>query len=170
MRLRGPGLNLVSALVFSGIALLIGLDLLTDQGEGAGLGHLLVEGGALAVALLGAIITFRSLMQVRGELTVARADAEKWQAENRELLKGLARAIGQQFDVWQLTPAEKEIGYLLLKGLSLSEIANLRDTSERTARDQAGALYRKAGLAGRAELSAFFLEDLLVGELNPHAD
>lgn len=160
-----PNLNLISGIVFSGIALLIGLDLLTDQGEGAGLVHLLVEGGALVIALIGAILTFRSLMQVRGELTVARADAEKWRVENRELLKGLSIAIGKQFDDWQLTPAETEIGYLLLKGLSLADIANIRETSERTARDQAVALYRKAGLTGRAELSAFFLEDLLAGEV-----
>ena len=29
-------------------------------------------------------------------------------------------------------------------------------------REQARALYRKAGLSGRASLSAFFLEDLLL--------
>ena len=57
--------------------------------------------------------------------------------------------------------AEEEVGLLLLKGLSMKEIADLRGTSERTAREQAGAVYAKAGLSGRAELSAFFLEDLL---------
>ncbi|MCZ7679332.1 MAG: hypothetical protein M5U28_11460 [Sandaracinaceae bacterium] len=50
---------------------------------------------------------------------------------------------------------------LLLKGLSLKEIAAARDTGERTAREQARAVYRKSGLSGRAELAAFFLEDLL---------
>lgn len=47
------------------------------------------------------------------------------------------------------------------KGLALKDVANLRSTSERTVRQQALAIYRKAGLAGRAELSAFF-EDLLL--------
>ena len=50
---------------------------------------------------------------------------------------------------------------LLLKGLSLKEIAQIRATSERTIRAQALSLYGKAGLSGRAALSAFFLEDLL---------
>lgn len=50
---------------------------------------------------------------------------------------------------------------LLLKGLSLKEIAAVRATSERTIRAQAAALYTKAGVTGRAALSAFFLEDLL---------
>ncbi|MEE4298884.1 MAG: LuxR C-terminal-related transcriptional regulator, partial [Pseudomonadales bacterium] len=71
-------------------------------------------------------------------------------------------AIEAQFRGWGLSTAEAEIGMLLLKGLSLKEIAALRETSERTVREQARAVYRKAGLAGRAELSAYFLEDLLV--------
>ena len=48
-------------------------------------------------------------------------------------------------------------------GLSLKVIADLRQTSERTVREQSRALYRKAGLSGRSALSAFFLEDLLPG-------
>ncbi|MBZ0120481.1 MAG: helix-turn-helix transcriptional regulator, partial [Sandaracinaceae bacterium] len=74
----------------------------------------------------------------------------------------LGEALARQFERWQLTAAEREVALLLLKGLSLKEIAEARGTSERTVRDQARAVYRKAGLAGRSELSAFFLEDLLV--------
>lgn len=51
---------------------------------------------------------------------------------------------------------------LLLKGLSFKEIAAVRENSERTNREQARGVYRKAGVTGRAELSAWFLEDLLV--------
>ena len=50
---------------------------------------------------------------------------------------------------------------LLLKGLSNKEIAAVRAASERTVREQARSIYSKAGLTGRAALSAFFLEDLL---------
>lgn len=50
---------------------------------------------------------------------------------------------------------------LLLKGLSHKEVAAIRATSERTVREQARSLYAKAGLTGRAALSAFFLEDLI---------
>jgi len=50
---------------------------------------------------------------------------------------------------------------MLLKGLSHKEIAAMRQTSERTIREQARAVYRKSGLAGRSSLAAFFLEDLL---------
>ena len=59
-----------------------------------------------------------------------------------------------------LTLAPRQLG-AYLKGLSLKEIAAARGTSEKTARVQSGAVYAKSGLAGRSELSAFFLEDLL---------
>jgi hypothetical protein len=49
------------------------------------------------------------------------------------------------------------------------DIAQARGTSERTVRQQALALYRKAGVAGRAELSAFFLEDLLLPRTAVHS-
>ncbi len=38
----------------------------------------------------------------------------------------------------------------------------MRNISEATARQQARAVYRKAGLAGRHDLAAFFLEDLVL--------
>jgi DNA-binding CsgD family transcriptional regulator len=71
-------------------------------------------------------------------------------------------AIDVQLERWSLSPAEKETALLLLKGLGHKEIAQVLDKSERTVRQQAMAVYRKAGLAGRAELAAFFLEDLLL--------
>ena len=96
------------------------------------------------------------------DLEVARAEGAQWRADMRELLKGLGSAIDAQFDRWQLTAAEREIALLMLKGLSHREIALARDTSERTIRQQAQAIYGKANLSGRAALSAFFLEDLLL--------
>ena len=54
------------------------------------------------------------------------------------------------------TRAEAEVALFLLKGLSHREIAELRQTSERTIREQARSVYRKGGLPGRAALSAFF--------------
>ena len=61
-----------------------------------------------------------------------------------------------------MTPAEREVGLLLLKGLSHKEVAAARSTGETTIRQQALGIYRKSGLRNRSELSAFFLEDLLL--------
>jgi hypothetical protein len=58
---------------------------------------------------------------------------------------------------------------LVLKGLSHKDIAERCGRSERTVRQHAVAVYRKSGLAGRAELAAYFMEDLLppVNKLGP---
>ena len=87
---------------------------------------------------------------------------EKWKEQSRKFLDGLSLAIDHQLSEWKLTVSEKEVAFLLLKGLSLKEIATARNTSEKTARAQSIAIYAKAGVSGRSELSAFFLEDLLV--------
>lgn len=66
------------------------------------------------------------------------------------------------FDQWGLTKTECEVGSLILSGMSLREIADLRGTSETTTRQQALSLYKKASVDGRHELAAYFLEHLLV--------
>lgn len=100
-------------------------------------------------------------LQVLRDLEVARLQGQRWRSESRSLLEGLGQAIDAQFTRWSLTDAEREVALLLLKGLSTKEIAAVRACSERTAREHAHAIYTKAGLTGRAALSAFFLEDLL---------
>ncbi|NKI35191.1 helix-turn-helix transcriptional regulator [Wenzhouxiangella sp. XN79A] len=100
--------------------------------------------------------------QLERSLSVRTEQADAWRARYQQTLAGLGEAIHAQFRAWRLSEAEAQIGLLLLKGLSLKEIAAVRGTGERTVREQARAIYRKAGLAGRSELSAFFLEDLLL--------
>ena len=51
---------------------------------------------------------------------------------------------------------------MLLGGLSPKELAAVRGVSDHAVRQQARSLDAEAGLSGRAELSAFFLEDLLL--------
>jgi DNA-binding CsgD family transcriptional regulator len=155
--------SVLSAFVlFLVVAGLIGWDLVVDYREGVSWPHLVVELLVLAAAASGAVIVWGQLRRARQHLVVARVEAERWRQESHELLRGLGAAIQKQFSRWELTAAESEIGLLLLKGLSHKQIAGLRQTSERTVREQARSLYRKAGLSGRASLSAFFLEDLLL--------
>lgn len=92
----------------------------------------------------------------------AMADSVKWREEAASAVNGLSAAIDLQLTRWNLTAAEKEVALLLLKGLSLKEIADVRSVSEKTARTQSFSIYAKSGLNGRAQLSAFFLEDLMV--------
>ena len=153
---------LAAITLFGTVAVLIGVDLLTDYREGATSMHLAIEAVVLVAALSGVLVLWRQLDQSRTDLARTRVEAEQWRRENQQILAGLASAIDRQFRHWELTGAESEVGLLLLKGLSHKEIAGVRRTSERTIREQARSLYRKAGLGGRASLSAFFLEDLLL--------
>jgi DNA-binding CsgD family transcriptional regulator len=100
--------------------------------------------------------------EARASQQQSAADAMKWRQEASILLKGLSGAIDKQLEIWDLTLAEKEVALLLLKGLSLKEVAEIRGVSEKTARAQSFSIYSKSGLNGRAQLSAFFLEDLML--------
>jgi len=104
----------------------------------------------------------RELAEARAEVTRWTEDARRWNREAQHVLQGFGEAIDRQFQRWGLSDAEREVALLQLKGLRHKEIAELRHTSERTVRQQALAVYRKAGLSGRSDLAAFFLEDLLL--------
>lgn len=73
----------------------------------------------------------------------------------------LARVIETQFDDWGLTPAERDVGMLALKGLDVAEIAGLRNAAQGTVRAQLTRIYAKAGVSGRAQFASWFVEDLL---------
>lgn len=159
------GITAILVLVFC----LVAYDIWSDWGTGVSSSHLFAEGfvGVLAILGLGlvwmrSITLSKQVERLQGDLHVAREESNKWKAENAHLLEGLGTAFEKQFGVWGLTSAEKEIALLLLKGLSLKEIAQARNTSERTVRQQTIAIYSKGGLSGRAALSAFFLEDLFL--------
>lgn len=161
--------RIIIASILAIVAILVGFDIFTDSREGVVLWHVLTEAFIAAVALAGVFYLLRGTVTLRHQLqkeiedfTAFKREAEAWRSESKKYIEGLARAIDQQLTKWNLTVAEKEVAFLLLKGLSLKEIAEVRKTTEKTARVQSMAIYAKAGISGRSELSAFFLEDLLL--------
>lgn len=162
--------RIITACILMTVAIFTLFDLVEDRMEGVGWTHLSMEAVVLILTTSGAFYLWRRTLQgfrgqqriLHGDILAAREDATRWKKETASIVQGLGQAIDTQFNDWKLTEAEKEVGILLLKGLSHKETANLRETSERTVRQQAASLYRKASLDGRAQLSAFFLEDLLL--------
>jgi len=157
--------------VFALICVLAAADLVADVREGTQPLHVVVEAAVIVLSLGAAMVIARYLIRQLGRARSRAADlaaslesshreAEQWQREARHLLNGLGAAIDRQFEAWCLTSAEKEVALLLLKGLSHKEVAGIRDVSEATARQQARSVYKKAGVAGRRDLAAFFLEHL----------
>ena len=172
---REPASPRMLVLLFAVMAVLVSVDLITDLRERTTLAHVLLEllvvaigfvaAGAIALRLRRATRDAHALRehaaQLADNLRVTQQEAARWRSDAADLIAGLSTAIDAQLARWELSPAEKEIALLLLKGLSHKEIAQLRSVSETTVRQQARSLYRKAGLSGRNDLAAFFLEDLL---------
>ncbi|MFZ5710132.1 MAG: helix-turn-helix transcriptional regulator [Pseudomonadota bacterium] len=137
----------VAAVFFAGEAM-------TEASVTRNLGHGLVEGTvALALALgvvFGAVALRRTLERMRRQedaLDTARG--------------ALSAVIDRQFAAWSLTPAERDVGLLALKGLDVAEIAGFRGAAQGTVRAQLASIYAKAGVSGRAQFGAHFVEDLL---------
>lgn len=159
----------ITAGILTIVAVLVAFDILTDLREGVEYWHVIIEGSVGVIALGGVFYLLRGTVTLQHRLqkeiedfSAFKRQAEAWRADSRKYVEGLALAIDQQLTKWNLTAAEKEVAFLLLKGLSLKEIAEIRQTTEKTARVQSMAVYAKAGISGRSELSAFFLEDLLL--------
>lgn len=151
------------------VAALTLMDIIEDLLEGATALHAATEGLVVAACMIGVVVlwrrSFHGMRQrtrtLEAELVRAHSDLSSWQHQTETLRKGLHEAIAKQLVDWQLTAAEQDVAFMLLKGLSIKEIASARETSERTVRQQSAAIYQKSKLEGRAQLAAFFLEDVL---------
>jgi DNA-binding CsgD family transcriptional regulator len=116
--------------------------------------HFIFEAGVTAVLVLGIIFGVWAL-----RLTI---DLLRAQEAALDVARGaLSQVIKTQFQSWALTPAERDVGFLALKGLDVAEIASMRGAAQGTVRAQLTKIYSKAGVSGRAQFAAFFVEDLL---------
>ena len=145
------------------------VDLVLDAPEQWASFHVLYEVGLVAAALATTVWLWRgwgraeeSVSDLRRSLSERQAERDAWRERAMRALEGMGRALDEQFATWQLTPAEREVALMLLKGHGHKQIAAATGRSERTVRQHAVAVYQKSGLQGRAELAAFFLEDLVV--------
>lgn len=155
---------IIAAVLFA-IALLTSVDIFNDYFEGVAAWHISIEAIVAGMALIGVFYLIRgrftlqrNLEQEKRVSSELQAEAQKWKQVSKKYVKGLSIEIENQLDRWDLTEAEKEVSFLLLKGLSNKEIAEVRGTRVPTVRAQTNAIYSKSGLSGRSELSAFFLK------------
>lgn len=123
----------------------------------------LIEIGAAFGLVLGVIF---------GALVVRHSvrDAARARAQLRAASGAFMDLVEERFSEWSLTPAEHDVALFAIKGLSIQEIAGLRETSEGTVKAQTAAIYRKAGVSSRPQLLSLFIEDLINDELNGTGD
>jgi len=163
----GRGMRLVLAGVLAAIMVGGTVDLVLDAPTTWRSGHVLYELGLILGGSAAAIWLWRnwkraaeSASALRRSVSERQAERDAWRERAAQSLQGLGQAVSEQFREWGLTPAERGVALLLLKGQSHKEIAAATGRSERTVRQHAVTAYHKAGLGGRAELAAFFLGDL----------
>lgn len=119
-----------------------------------GLFHITIE---FLVFLAISIVLFYELKQV----IYLNNEIKKEKSKTARLMGELLSVMHEQFAQWKLTASESEVALLLIKGLSMKEIATLRSVKEKTVRSQATSIYAKSGYSGRHELAAHFIEDLM---------
>ena len=151
------------------VAIISGVDLATDLSEGVTWWHVSIEASVILVAAFGIFATLKGHLLLKGEFAKVEQENSKlalenrhWKEKSKTFVLGLSQSIDEQLNLWELSKSEKEITFLLLKGFSNKEIADLRGTTEKTVRSQCSAIYSKSGLSTRSQLAAYFLEDLLL--------
>lgn len=75
--------------------------------------------------------------------------------------------VEECFEEWGLSPAEREVALLAVRGCTNGEIAAIRNKSEATIKSQMNAVFRKAAVTGRPQLLSEFVDHLIQG---PAAD
>jgi DNA-binding CsgD family transcriptional regulator len=118
--------------------------------------HAEIELVAVFALVLGAALFLREAVH----LTRRNARVER---ELRVASGAFQQVMAQNFEEWGLTPAERDVALLSIKGVPIAEIARLRDTREGTIKAQSTAIYRKVGVSSRAELIAVMVEELISG-------
>jgi DNA-binding CsgD family transcriptional regulator len=114
---------------------------------------------SLAVGVVFGALLLRDAIERRRRAETALAAASG----------AFAELLEARFEGWRLTPAERDVAILTIKGLSVAEIAAARGSAEGTVRAQSARIYAKAGVSGRAQLLGLFVEELMDGIVAPRA-
>jgi DNA-binding CsgD family transcriptional regulator len=120
--------------------------------------HTVFEGLVALALVLG--VVFGALEMRRALDRTRRAEAALSAASG-----AFIALIEASFAEWRLTPAERDVALLAIKGLDVGEIAALRGAAAGTVRTQLARVYAKADVSGRGQLVSLFIEDLLDGPL-----
>ena len=90
------------------------------------------------------------------------ANNTRYLAKQLDAARGAFQSgIDGYFEQWGLSEAEKDIALLTIKGMTISEIAEIRQTKQSTIKTQSSAIYKKAGVSSRAQLVSSLIEELL---------
>jgi DNA-binding CsgD family transcriptional regulator len=116
--------------------------------------HFFIESLA-SISIIGVIFLLMDYIKI----TIQRE--QQMQESVDQLKNGVSHVITRHLESLELSPAELEIGQLIIKGYNLNEIADLRGTSLGTVKAQSHSVYQKANISSRADLLSQCLEEIL---------
>ena len=161
-------------IVLALVAIFFITDIFFDLQEGIPVSHIWHEAVMFGIAFGALLWQIRVIMKkndhiesLNTELLDTKQSYQEWKAKTHASAQEIRQLIDKQFLLWHLSHSEKDVALLLIKGLSMKEIAEIRNTQEKTVRQQATTIYKKSELSGRQELAAFFLEDILSAPIQP---
>lgn len=161
--------------VFLGLSVLIacvaffGFDVVLDIGSNRVSGityasgelvHLVFE--MLALFGLGYAITI-----LRAYLRLLQVEAERSQETIHMLRGNFDDVLLTKFDDWGLTTAERDVTLLIIRGLSVADIAAARNTAQGTIKAQSTSIFRKIGVGSKAELMSLIIDEFLTSDRTP---
>ena len=134
-------------------------DVIYDLNQGNHLDdmHLMTEAFAAVALTLGVFYLMYELRELLNRMSAMEFGIRAARGEMATLIEAF-------FDQWRLTPSEREIALLVLKGIDNDSIAIMRGTAPGTVRAQCTRIYAKAAVDGRAQLVSVFIEELLHAE------
>ena len=110
------------------------------------------------IAVVGLLFGSISMWQTLQHNIQMNAEA----AETIEIQKGHFDEITQsRFHIWMFTNSEMDVAKLILRGLSLKEIAAARSVSLGTVKAQTNAILKKSGVENRAAFLGLFIDEFL---------
>jgi DNA-binding CsgD family transcriptional regulator len=107
-----------------------------------------------------AFIKDEQIAKISNSLVQAQGEVDFYKNKVTAIKSDFSEVVLNQFRLWGLSKGESDIALLLIKGLSMKEIASIRESNEGTVRQQSLAIYKKSHLENRKHLSAYFLDDL----------
>lgn len=155
LRRWGPTATIGAALVVEVFAAgFFVLDSLMELATDTSKSHALMElpvAIALCVGTWFTVLELRRLLRRSGQQDRALA-----------LVRGaFLQVVERKFDLWRLTPSEREVAWLSLKGVELAGIAELRGSAAGTVRAQLARVYGKSGVTSRAQFASLFMDQLM---------
>ncbi|MCA6128872.1 helix-turn-helix transcriptional regulator [Thalassolituus oleivorans] len=144
------------------------MDITVDFAHGANFLHMTQEAIVCVFALSLLLMLFlntRAQARRNDQLLIELEQAKVHSAQASKELVSAKRIFGdeilKQFSIWGFTESESDIALFTLKGFSAKEIADYRNASEKTVRNQLTSVYKKSEMTSKVAFIAWFMEGLI---------